>query len=456
MSSLDEKFNEETYDLLSRLIQNKCINPPGDEMRSIRTIEDFLKNKGIDCKVFESNKNRGNLVASIPGIDPKAPGLIFGPSHVDVVPVTKPEDWKEDPFGGAIINGEIWGRGALDMLFIVATQVQAFTKLHEEKFKPIGDLILFIVADEEAGGSEGAEWMIKYHSSELGFAERKMFAVTEAGGIQISKNKFVVITGEKGVTWLTLKFKGTPGHGSSPYLSDNAVHKASKAALYLTDYCDKKMPIETTYLKNLVKGLGINFLLRFLISSKRLLPFILKFLGKRDKERSKILHSLSRMTISPNIIQGGTKTNIIASEASLELDIRTLPGQNYDDVVYHIKKALKELSDEVEIVKSLTDEGITSIGTASPIESEFVSAMLRAVQRDFKDACIVPMIASGATDGRFFREKDVDSYGFSLFNPDTPLNDIVNLAHGVDERISLKTVDLSLNVYYNLAKEFLE
>ncbi len=448
-------YTEETYQLLTELIQNKCVNPPGDEMKSIKTIEKFLKKKNISCKVFESAENRGNLVAVIPGTVKEASGLIFGPSHIDVVPVTKPDDWKENPFGGVMKDGYIWGRGALDMLFIVASQVQAFALLSQEKFKPKGDLVLFIVADEETGGAWGADWMIKNHSNELSVNNRKMFAVTEAGGVQINKNKFAIINGEKGATWLKLKFQGTPGHGSAPYSSDNAVHKVSKAALYLTDYCDNRMPIRTTYVSHLVKGLGMNFILRSFITNRKLLPIILKILRKKDPEISKVLHSLSRMTISPNIIQGGTKTNIIASEASLELDIRTLPGQDDDYVVFHVKKALKELADEVAIEKAETKEGIASMGTASPVESDFVTAMQNAIRKDFPEANLVPLIASGATDGRFLRNINVDTYGFSLFDPDTPMNEVVSLGHGVNERISKKTVELSLKVYYNLAKEFL-
>ncbi|MHA1346685.1 MAG: M20/M25/M40 family metallo-hydrolase [Candidatus Heimdallarchaeaceae archaeon] len=452
---MEDKYIEETYQLLTKLIQNKCVNPPGDEMKSIRTIEKFLKNKGVSCKVFESKKNRGNLVAVIPGTDKEASGLIFGPSHVDVVPVTKPDDWQENPFEGVTKNGYIWGRGTLDMLFIVSSQVQAFVLLSQEKFKPKGDLVLFIVSDEETGGRWGADWMIKNHSNELSFNNRKMFAVTEAGGVQISKNKFAIINGEKGATWLKLKFQGTPGHGSAPYSSDNAVHKVSKAALYLTDYCDNKMPVETSYISHLVKGLGMNFILRTLITNKKLLPFIIKLLNKRDPETSKILHSLSRMTISPNIIHGGSKTNIIAAEASLELDIRTLPGQDSGYVDFHVKEALKELANEVKIERTESKDGIASMGTASPVESDFVTAMKNAIRKDFPDADLVPLIASGATDGRFLREKNVDTYGFALFDPETPMNEITNLAHGINERISQKTVELSLKVYYNLAKEFL-
>lgn len=452
---MDNKHVEETYQLLIELVQNKCVNPPGDETRSIKTIEKFLKNKGVRCKVFESKKNKGNLVAVIPGTDKEAPGLIFGPSHVDVVPVTKPDEWQENPFGGLRKDGFIWGRGTLDMLFIVASQVQAFALLSQEKFKPKGDLVLFIVADEETGGLWGADWMINNHSDELCINNRKMFAVTEAGGVQINKDKFVIINGEKGATGLILRFQGTPGHGSAPYSSDNAVHKASKAALYLTDYCDNKIPIDTTYIRNLVKGIGMNFILRSLIINRKILPIILKILNKKDPEMPKVLHSLSRMTISPNIIQGGNKINIIASEATLKLDIRKLPGQDYEYVIFHVKKALKELADEVIIENIKTDEFIESMGSASPVESDFVTAMKNAIRKEFPNANLVPLIAGGATDGRYLRKINVDTYGFSLFAPETPTNEIVNLAHGVDERISQKTVELSLKVYYNLAKEFL-
>ena len=115
---MSDNVLDETFSLLTELIQNKCVNPPGDEMKSIKSIEKFLKKKGISCKTFESAPNRGNLVAKIEGLEKNHPGLIFGPSHVDVVPVTKLEDWDVDPFAGEIKDGYIWGRGALDMLFM--------------------------------------------------------------------------------------------------------------------------------------------------------------------------------------------------------------------------------------------------------------------------------------------------------------------------------------------------
>jgi len=451
---LNKKVVDETLNLLRELIQNKCVNPPGNEMNSAQTIKQFLENKGISCDVFESSPNRGNIIAKIKGSDEKHPGLIFGPSHIDVVPITKPESWSVDPFAGEIKDNFIWGRGTLDMLFIVATQVQAFAQLVKENFKPKGDLILFIVSDEECGGTYGAKWMIENHSDLLEYTKKKMFAVTEFGGVSIAPNKFVFVNGEKGASWKELVFKGSPSHGSMPFASDNAVLKASKAALLLSKYCDKHIPISTNYLKNLVDGLGLNFLMKLLLTKKIFLPLTLKLLRKREPQLSKFIHSLSRMTISPNIIKGGDKTNIIASTASLYLDIRTLPEQDEEYVEFHIKKALGKLAQEVEI-KPVSTEGIVSRGTESPANTEFVKAMEEAIKKEFPEAKLVPLIAMGATDGRMLREKNVDAYGFALFDPTVPMNEFINLAHGVDERVSIKTIELSLKAYYNLAKIFL-
>ncbi len=445
---------QETLQLLQELVRNECVNPPGNEVKSIKTIEKFLKGKGIKCDIFESAPNRGNLIAKIEGSDKNHSGLIFGPSHVDVVPVTKLEEWDVAPFSGEIKDGSIWGRGTLDMLFMVASQVQAFAKLFEENFQPEGDLILFIVADEECGGEFGAKWVIENKPESLNIGKRSMYAVTESGGISVAPGKFLYVNGEKGASWKILRFKGIPGHGSMPYASNNAVLKAAKAATLLTEYCDNKIPIETEYLANLVKGMEMNFLIRFLITSKRFLPLAMKLLKKNNLQMAKLIHSLSRMTISPNIIKGGTKTNIIATEAELKLDIRILPGQDNEYVVKHIKKALGTLSKEVEI-SDFTEAGIKSVGTESPAQSGFVEAMKKAIGKELPLTNMVPLLAMGATDGRFLRNQNIDTYGFALFDPEMPMNHFMNLAHGINERISIRTVELSTSAYYNLAKEFL-
>ncbi|MBD3189653.1 MAG: M20/M25/M40 family metallo-hydrolase [Candidatus Heimdallarchaeota archaeon] len=444
---METSLIEETYDLLQQLIQNKCVNPPGNEMRNIKTIEKFLSEKGVSCEIYESAEQRGNLVARIKGKE-ESPKLMFGPSHVDVVPVDNPEEWDVSPFSGKVKDSYIWGRGAIDMLFIVATQVQAFAALFQEDFEPKGDLVLLIVSDEETGGQFGAEWMLKNHPEMV----ETDYAVTEAGGIPIAPGKFVITIGEKGGAWKRISFTGTPGHGSMPYGSNNAVLKAAEAAKKLKEYTP---PITTEYLGHLAKGMGVNKFTQFLMTKKIFLPFILKRLKKNQPLVAKVIHGLSRMTISPNIIKGGTKVNMIPSSAYLDVDIRTLPGQDEEYVHNHLMKALGELAAEAKISELEQEEGFMSYGNSSPAKSDFVSAMERAIQKEIPDSSIVPFIMTGVSDARFFRERDVETYGFSLFDPELSLSDFANLAHGTNERVSLKTVELTLKAHYNLAKEFL-
>lgn len=438
----DPLFIKDTISLLTELIQNKCVNPPGNEMRSIKTIQRVLHEHEIESQIFETAPDRGNLLARIKGTG-KGPSLMFGPSHVDVVPVETPEVWIEDPFSGLVKDGFVWGRGAVDMLFIVASQVQTFINLHEEGFKPIGDLILLIVSDEEAGGKFGAEWMIKNHR-ELVEAD---YAITETGGIPIAPNKFSFAYGEKGVSQKRIIFKGSPGHGSLPYGSENAAIKMSEAVNRISKY---KAPVTTKYLDHLADGIATGFIQRLMLTTPWLLPLTLKTLIKQQPSTAKSVHALSRMTFSPNLVKGGVKVNVIPEKAEIELDIRTLPGQNYDYVTSHLRKALGPMSDEVII-----EDILRSDGNESPPSSDFVFAMEQAVKKELPSAELVPIILMAVSDGRFLRNIGADVYGFSLFEPETSLNQITDFIHGTNERISIKTLELTQKVYYNLAKDFL-
>ncbi|MHA1766934.1 MAG: M20/M25/M40 family metallo-hydrolase [Promethearchaeota archaeon] len=444
---ITEKDVNESVQLLSKLIKNRCVNPPGNEIVNLKTIEAYLKSKGIDCQIFESAPNRGNLLARIKG-SKEGPKIMFGPAHVDVVPVSSPDKWSVDPFGGIVKDGFVWGRGAMDMLFIVVTQVQAFVKIHEEGIEK-GELILFIVSDEEAGGTWGVKWMLEKHSDLI----KTDYCLTEMGGAFLADNKVVFMIGEKGGAWKKINFKGTPGHGSMPYGSNNAVVKASKAILRIQNYCDNKIPLRTEYLGYLADGLGMGKIQKFMVTTKSLLPLTLKLIGKKDPDTAKIIHSLSRMTMSPNMVNGGIKANVIAANASIAVDIRTLPGQDEEYVMKHLKKALGDLAKEAEIIQiEEEDGGVNSKGNASDPKSEFVSILEKAIDQEFPGSKLVPFLMPGVTDMRYFREKGVQSYGFSLLDPKTTAKDMSGLPHGIDERIRIKTIELTLKAYYNVVK----
>lgn len=440
--------SNDTISLLSELIQNKCVNPPGDEMKSIRTVQRRLREHGIESQVFESAPNRGNLVSRIKGDD--GPKLMFGPAHVDVVPVENVDSWEEDPFSGTVKDGYVWGRGALDMLFIVAAQVQTFIELHEEGFHPKGELILLVVSDEEAGGTHGARWMVENHP-ELVKAD---YAVTEAGGISIAPGKIAFMTGEKGVARKRISFRGKAGHGSMPHGSDNAVVKLSEAVIRLSRYSP---PLTTEYLGHIAEGLGLGFVQRLMLTNPRLLPITLSRLRSREPMMAMLIHGLSRMTISPNIVHGGVKVNVIPEKAHVDLDIRTLPGQDEDYVNSQLRRALGPLAGEAVIEDPPGDErGLMSFGSSSPSQSEFVDAMEKAVRKEIPGGTLVPLIMPGASDCRFMREQGAEAYGFSLFDPETPTSHLADLAHGANERVSVKTIELTQRVYHHLAKDFLK
>jgi len=444
---MNEKTLDEATKLLQELIQNKCVNPPGNEMKSIITIEKYLKSKGVKCKIYESAPKRGNLIARIKGAD-DGPTLMFGPSHVDVVPIDDVEKWTYPPFSAKIADDFIWGRGAIDMLFIVAAQVVVFAHLNQEKFKPKGDLVLVIVSDEEMGGKIGTEWMLKNHPEEM----KCDFAVTEMGGVNLSPGKIGFMIGEKGASWLRLSFIGTPQHGSVPFGCDNAIVKAAEATKRLFEY---KPPVTTKYLKHIAKGFRIKLIARLMLTNKLLLPVILKRILKTNPEMARSLASLTSMSFSPNIIKGGKKTNVIAAQASIDLDVRTLPGQDFDYIDYHIHKALgKKLAKEVKI-ELLIDEGIVSYGNESSFKSEYVRKMEKAIQKINPQYEFVPLIYPGATDLRFLRKLGIEGCGFALMDPRTEFGELINRIHGNDERISLVTLDYTLVAYYHLAKEIL-
>ena len=223
--SFGEEHFEDIKQLLKDMIRNKCVNPPGNELRSIRTLQEYFSDRGVETQVFESAEGRGNLYARIEGFDPKHPSLTLGPGHVDVVPVEDPSTWRVDPWEGIEQDGFIWGRGSFDMLFIVACQAVVFSGLVQEGFQPKGDLVFLAVSDEEAGGLFGAKWMLDNHPELV----KTDFAVTEAGGFPITPSRYVFMVGEKGVNWKRLKFRGEEGHGAGEAAGSEADHGGPEA-----------------------------------------------------------------------------------------------------------------------------------------------------------------------------------------------------------------------------------
>jgi acetylornithine deacetylase/succinyl-diaminopimelate desuccinylase-like protein len=441
---------EEIVELLRNLIRNRCVNPPGGEMRSIQTINHFLESYGIQAEVFESAPERGNLLAEMPGnID--HPSFMFGPAHCDVVPVEDEEKWSVPPFEGLVQDDCVWGRGALDMLFIVVCQTVAFAHLHRDGFKPKGPFKLLIVADEEASGNFGANWMVQNHPDKV----KIDYLITEMGGYTIAPNRTVITYGEKGTAWSRLRFKGVEQHGSMPYGMDNAIVTMADAICRLVNY---QPPRDVSAIRVFLDAMDIGGIQKFMLTHARFLPTALRMTSKSSMGTAKILHALSQMTISPNVCKGGAKVNIVPGQAYIDLDIRTLPGQGEEYVNSQLRKALGPLADKVEITQVPTEEGGGMwYGNASEPKSPFID-LIEEVVKELKgpETKLVPMIVPGATDCKFFRKAwNTQAYGFSLFDDTVEMEELVGLIHGDDERVSLGTLDLTYRCFTEIAKRFL-
>lgn len=431
----------EVTEVLQAFIRNACVNDgsadSGEEVRSADLVTNYLQGSGLDLEYYEPHAGRRSVLAKIEGSDPTAPGLMLM-GHTDVVPVN-PDTWSRDPFGGELEDGVVWGRGAVDMLNLTASMLVAFRRLADSGFRPRGTLSYLAVADEEASGTYGAEWLLDHELD----AVRTENVITESGGFQMGSRggiRLPVMVEEKGAMWSKLTVKGTPGHGSQPHRTDNAVLKAAQIVQRIGAYRPPARVSETW--RRFVEGMQ--------------LPEELADPAKLDGVidglplgASRLFHSCTHTTMSPNVAHGGTKVNMIPDRATVAVDIRTLPGVSADDVVAMLADACGDLWDEVEY--EVRDDG----ATASPIDTPLWDAMGRVTSRLCEGSALVPMMMVGGTDNRYFRRAGAVGYGFGLFSERLRFEDFASMFHGNDERVDQESLRLSTELWIALAHEFL-
>ncbi|MHB8328872.1 MAG: M20/M25/M40 family metallo-hydrolase [Acidimicrobiales bacterium] len=437
----------EVTEVLQQLIRNACVNDgsagSGHEDRNADVLQSLLELPGVDVELHEPLPGRSSLVARIEGSDPSAPSLaLLG--HTDVVPANG-DDWRHDPFGGELIDGEVWGRGAVDMLNLTSSMAVAVRHLAQDGFRPRGDLLFIGVADEEALGHHGAKWL----TANIADHVRADYLITEAGGFPMHSPEGVrlpVITGEKGVFWCTLTIRGTPGHGSQPLRTDSAVVKAAAVVQRLAEH-DVPAEIHEAW-RRFVEGIGLPAeIAEPLLDAQRIGPFCeeLPALGLARQA-----HACTHTTVAPTILHGGTKVNVIPDRAELQLDIRTLPGWGIAEVEAMLGDALGDLAADVDIKWNYADEA-----TASPTDTPLWAALERVARHSYPDARCVPFLTVGATDARFFRKLGTIAYGFGLFSTRLTFEDYATMFHGIDERVDVESLGLSAELWDGLARDVL-
>ncbi len=455
VSSLDDRQLDDltgrTVELLQTLIRNECVNDgtveSGFESRNADVLEQVIAGPGVEVERFEPVPGRASIVGRIPGSDPDAPSLCLM-GHTDVVPVHA-DGWRNDPFGGELIDGEVWGRGAVDMLNLTSSMAVAFRDLADRGFRPRGDLIYFGVADEESGSAVGARWMADHHPDAI----RADYVLTENGGLHSgpSEAPFVgVNVAEKGVAWRRLVVRGTPGHGSMPFRPggrvDNALITAAGVVQRLADY--RPAPRFTELWRERVSTLDLpEEVAAILLDEQRIDEFLDEM---PSAPAAAHLHACTHTTFSPNLVDGQMKTNVIPDEVVIQVDVRTLPGEDADDVDAHLRTALGDLADHVEATPLMND-----VASTSPIDTPLWDSLAKAVNVPFPTARLTPQLVVGFTDARIYREMGAVAYGAGLFSPELDAGQFGARFHGHDERIDVESLALTTRLWSHVATDLL-
>jgi acetylornithine deacetylase/succinyl-diaminopimelate desuccinylase-like protein len=445
MATRTEDPTAEATDLVQDLIRNACVNDgtveSGGEARSVDLLRGYLEGTGLDVERYEPQPGRASLLARIEGSDPQAPSVLLM-GHTDVVPVN-PEGWSRDPFGAELVDGFVWGRGAIDMLNETATMAVAFRRLADSGFKPKGTLSYLAVADEEALGTWGARHLVE-HERDAVYAD---YVITESGGFQIPSEhgpRLPVMVDEKGTYWSKITVRGTPGHGSQPFRSDNALVTAAEVVRRIHEYRPETRIGETW--RRFIEGMHY---------PPELADQLLDADGLRELCQSlplglaRMVYSSTHTTFAPTVMHGGTKTNVIPDKVELQVDIRTLPGQTETDVHTQLRDALGDFYDRVEI------EGNDDPSTASPTDTPLWDCLQRVSGKLVQGSALVPFVMVGGTDNRYFRRAGSVGYGFGLFSKRLGFEDYATMFHGNDERVDQDSLALCTQLWEAVAHDML-
>lgn len=438
-------MTDSTVDLLVELIRNRCVNDgtpdSGHEHRSVATLVDFL---GVEGEVFEPVPGRQSLVYRIPGSDPDAPSLALVP-HLDVVPVN-PDGWSVDPFAAEIDDGMLWGRGAVDMLNVTAAMATVVAPYLSGERRLPGDLVFAAVADEENAGTLGARALVDERWDLVG-ADYLLTEVAYPALQTGSGPAYPVSVGEKGPYWTTLTTRGTPGHGSAPYGSDNALEPLVSA---VNGLFETPMPVAITEeWREFVAGLDIGEELAEALVDADRVDGAIDRLAVDDPALARYVHAATHLTVSPNTFAGGVKANVVPDSARVEVDLRALPGMDRDFVDEHLRKAMGAAGDRVELVP-MADHPATTSGRPNPLWD----AIVDGIEDHTGSRRVVPALMTVATDGRFWRRKGTVAYGVGWFDDRIEFGEFLGLFHGHDERVSVESVRRTTRLLETVLERF--
>lgn len=391
----------------------------GDERAVADYVFEFLKRCGLEPVRYQSAPTRVSVVARISGSNRNRPGLVLH-GHLDTVPADA-KDWEVDPWSGSIIDGEIWGRGAVDMKDMDAMILAIAEDWQQKSFVPERDVVLAFFADEEAGGTFGVNWIVKNHPEAFAGCSE---AISEVGGFSATlsngKRLYLVETSEKGMYWMELSAEGTAGHGSMVN-KENSVTALAEAVARIGNH---QWPIRITdtlrtFLSRVAETLGKSF------DEKNPAPIVAE-LGSM----ARMIGATTQNTANPTMLSAGYKENVIPQHAKAVIDGRFLPGYEEEFIA-----TIHQLAGPGISVKPI----IHDVALEYPFTGELVDAMCAAIKECDPEGIPVPYVMSGGTDNKGLSKLGIAGYGFSPLKLPPEL-DFMALFHGINERVPVSAI----------------
>ena len=420
-------------ELLRQLIRFDTTNPPGNERECVEFVRGLVEDAGVETELYAKDPARPNLVARLRGSGERAPLLLQG--HVDVV-TTASQDWTHPPFGGELVDGWVWGRGALDMKGGVAMMVSALLRAARDDAKLPRDVILCVLADEENGGNYGAKFLVQEHPE---LFDGVQYSLGEFGGFTLEiagRRLYPIQVAEKQICWLKARLRGRGGHGAMPQHGGTM----ARLARFLRDLDRKRTPIHVTpAARAMIEAIAgalprpNSDLMRALLRP-RLTDRVLPLLGERAPQ----LEGLLRNTVNATIVHASDKVNVVPGVVEVELDCRALPGFGPNAVMREVQELV---GDDVELELTLFDPG-----PPDPRLDEFET--LAELLRELEPGAIpVPMLQAGVTDARFFAQLGIQNYGFLPLRLPGDFR-FSGLIHAADERVPAEAIEFGAEAVF--------
>jgi acetylornithine deacetylase/succinyl-diaminopimelate desuccinylase-like protein len=455
-----ERATAECVEHLRALIRIPSVNPPGvgdgaagrdstgGETAAAAYCAEVLTTAGIAAEVLESAPGRGSCFARLPATVPNPEPPIVLLSHVDVVPVDA-EAWSRDPFAADLVDGVIWGRGAVDMKDMVAMELSVMLALHRSGGERRRDVIFASVADEEAGGVFGAGHWVAERPDLFSDASGHIAAVAlnEVGGYSMTiggRRVYGIQVAEKGIAWTRLRSTGTTGHGSMPH-PDNAAVKLAEAVTRLAaaPWPARLTPVVEAFLG----AVGLGSVADRIRAGDEPGAFAVLEDAVEDPVLRRSVAAMLRDTVTTNVIHAGKKMNVIPSSGEAQVDVRTLPGTDQPALLAEMQAIVGSLA-EVEAVIMLP-------ATEAPSDAHVVSLMRDALLTSDPDALVATMMITPGTDAKALVTLGIPTYGFAPLRLAAEMP-FLSLFHGHDERVPVSALRFGLPVLHEVVSRFVE